>query len=497
MFDAVRQPLRAAQRLGRKSVEAVQTFTTGNSVQSFAKNEKGAVAVIFALTAIAVVAMVGGSVDFGRAYSARSKMQSALDSAALAAGAAYQNDPNHNSATALEHGVRFFNASMANEPGATITTAPIDPASKIVAMTASLTVNTPFLSLIGVQNVSLQAAAEATTTEGVSGGGGSNEVELVMMLDTTGSMGLDSGNGTSKISALRTSATNFVNILIPNAGTIHAKIALVPFAPTVKVDDLTAQLITGQPLTQQVCTQLQNQCVNTTCAVFKKNGTCKTWNQSCTDVCVQTQTQYLSRCMIDRIGVNATREDAPIGLGALPASWATSLATATTCTPNQKMLPLTTDKTALLAEIAQFTANGSTAGALGTAWAWYALSPQWNGVFTGTSAPKAYGTPKLKKIAVLMTDGEYNCANAPFNSSCGDTNTGTISNRAVALCTGMKAQGIEVYTVGFKLDIQIARDTLSACATDPSHAFLADNAAALEQAFREIAFRAVPLHLQK
>ena len=61
----------------------------------------------------------------------------------------------------------------------------------------------------------------------------------------------------------------------------------------------------------------------------------------------------------------------------------------------------------------------------------------------------------------------------------------------------MKAKGIEIFTVGFGLDTQLARDTMANCATSSDRAFLADDAAQLEAAFRDIAHRSVPLHLSQ
>lgn len=97
----------------------------------------------------------------------------------------------------------------------------------------------------------------------------------------------------------------------------------------------------------------------------------------------------------------------------------------------------------------------------------------------------------MKKIAVLMTDGEYNTAS-------GDSaDVAEVSRNAVAVCAGMKAKGIEVYTVGFKLDNATARETLRQCATDENHYFEASNGKELESAFREVAFRSVPVHLAR
>ena len=461
----------------------------------FAEDDRGNIAIVFALTTFVVVSMVGGAVDFGRAYSTKAKMQQALDAAVLAAASAYQNDPAHDVTAATQHGTKFFNAIMADVPGASMTST-LNTESKTVTMTSTVPIKTPFLSLVGIDGFTMLSYSEATATEGVVGGGSDSDVEVALMLDTTGSMSsLSGGSGTpTKIAALKTAATNFIDILIPDSGSLHAKIGLAPFAPTVKVSDAIAQAATGHGLTQSVCTQTQNVCVNTTCAVYRSNGSCRTWNQSCSQQCTQTSTQYLSRCMLDRTGAAATTDAAPAAGTYLPATWKSSLSSATSCTPSQALVPLSQDKAALKNTINGFTSNGSTAGALGTAWAHYLLSPSWNSAL-GNSA-RAYNTPKLKKIAVLMTDGTYNTTGNVAYAD-GGTQAVEISNRAVDICADMKRKGIEVYTVGFKLDTQLARDTLNHCATDSTHAFLAEDEAQLEAAFREVAFRAVPLHLAK
>jgi hypothetical protein len=59
----------------------------------------------------------------------------------------------------------------------------------------------------------------------------------------------------------------------------------------------------------------------------------------------------------------------------------------------------------------------------------------------------------------------------------------------------MKAAGVEVYTVGFQLDSQIAIDTLSSCATDASHFYNSTSGDALRQAFRDIALKISSIYL--
>ena len=143
---------------------------------------------------------------------------------------------------------------------------------------------------------------------------------------------------------------------------------------------------------------------------------------------------------------------------------------ATTCEPGATIVPLTSDRTKLKDAIDGFKASGTTAGQLGTAFAWYLLSPNWSDVWRAASAPAPYGTPKVKKIAILMTDGEYNTLLGKQYSD-GSAEATTALNNAKTLCTGMKQKllpgdpNIEIYTVGFKLTTKASKAMLKNCAT--------------------------------
>ena len=177
-------------------------------------------------------------------------------------------------------------------------------------------------------------------------------------------------------------------------------------------------------------------------------------------------------------------------------------------------MPLTSNKDALKTVINGFAANGNTAGHLGTAWAWYLLSPNWASVYASGSKPQSYamltqtgekGQPLLKKVAVLMTDGEYNyqyCnsttpntagatipdyATGSSGANCNSPNgTSTVQSRS--MCTAMKAAGITVYTVGFGLgSAGAAVETLRGCASEPHMFYNTTTGDELRNAFRHIA----------
>ena len=160
------------------------------------------------------------------------------------------------------------------------------------------------------------------------------------------------------------------------------------------------------------------------------------------------------------------------------------------------ILPLTNSISALNARIDGLSAYGATAGTLGTAFSWYLLSPNFGNVWPTGSTPQAYslltqtnatGGKKLRKIAILMTDGAYNTYRNWKDSDLTD-----MSNAAKQMCTSMKAKGIEVYTVGFALgelplsEKMIATNTLQNCGSDVSHFYNSLNTTELANAFSVI-----------
>jgi Flp pilus assembly protein TadG len=176
------------------------------------------------------------------------------------------------------------------------------------------------------------------------------------------------------------------------------------------------------------------------------------------------------------------------------------------------VMPLSADKAALKSRIDGLAAWGATAGPMATQWAWYMLSPKWKNIWTGDSEPAPYsdlqpgpsGQPKVKKIAVLMTDGVYNTFRG-WDQQPG----GRMSNYAQKVCREMKAKGIVVYTVGFGLselpaaDQALATTTLQECSTSHQiengrwvyNFYNAETTDALQGAFRDIGQQLVKLRL--
>jgi len=167
-----------------------------------------------------------------------------------------------------------------------------------------------------------------------------------------------------------------------------------------------------------------------------------------------------------------------------------------TC-PTTAVVPLTSNTQRLLDTVDDFEGGGSTAGHIGIQWTRYMLSPNWGSFLEQKakgSAPANYPkstNPAVRKIAVLMTDGEFNTAYAKRNKDDTSDNSSRSQNFAQQLCTAMKADNIEVFTIGFMLKEKDAQDTMAKCASpdtkDVKYYYNATNAAELEAAFDAVA----------
>ncbi len=203
--------------------------------QSFDSDVRGSVGIIFALTTVVVVSMVGGAVDYGRATMAREQMQNALDSSVLAAGRVWQITSDI--VQAEQAGLKYFNG---NKPrvvdNVSITFTP-NIAMNRLAMEASTTMATPFLSLVRSSGYYVYTKAEA---ELAVGGNAETSLEVSLMLDVTGSM---YGN---KLGDMKDAAKDLIDIIVwADQSEYTSKVALVPFSARVNVGNYAPQL-TGQ-----------------------------------------------------------------------------------------------------------------------------------------------------------------------------------------------------------------------------------------------------------
>ncbi|HXZ67034.1 MAG TPA: ubiquitin-activating E1 FCCH domain-containing protein [Alphaproteobacteria bacterium] len=164
----------------------------------------------------------------------------------------------------------------------------------------------------------------------------------------------------------------------------------------------------------------------------------------------------------------------------------------------QTVVPLTSDKSVLHDAVNNLVAKGSTAGHIGSAWAWYMISPNFASLWPTDSQPATYGTQNVLKVAVLMTDGLYNSpycngviakdatsgsGGSSDHINCNAPNSDSYT-QAENICDGMKQQGIIIYAVGFDIANDAnAQHIMNYCAMDQNHVYLPNNSSDLAAAF--------------
>jgi len=418
---------------------------------NYVQSHSGSVAPLFGLIIILLFATAGGAIDYGRWNNARQQTISALDAAVLAAGRSLQVNSSDTTG-ALAAAQNVYNKNIVNRiPTLTDTISfVITDNQTAITATGNAEIKTFLLSVLQIDKLTLldETGADYSKAKLAVNGNAGKNFEISMMLDVTGSM-----EGT-KISDMKVAAKDLIDIVVwDDQSSFTSKIAIVPFAQTVNV---------GAPLFN---------------AITGKNPA-----------------DFNHPCAVDRTGAAKLTDDAPAPGKYVNVyeqkkninSWTKNLS----CNPTATTLqPLTNNKAVLNSLVDSFVADGYTAGHIGTAFAWYALSPKWSSVWPPESAPTAYNTETTEKIAILMSDGEYN---THYNGNA----DGDASAQAKSICTNMKATGITIYAVGFELgEGSTAEEVLQSCATDPNKYFDADDGDDLKQSFRNIALSISGLYL--
>lgn len=190
----------------------------GISRPRFHNDERGAVAVIFGLTAFAMIATIGAAIDYSRLVGARTQLQQAADAAILATIPSYGGGAPTSQVIATA-----TNALRASTPRANPTIQLSAGANGQLCVQVAMTVR--MLLPVGVSNGQVAATSCASNNA---------TYEIALALDNTGSM-VEAAGGQTKLQALVSAATSLVNVVNPNAGAPNAAISVVPFAAAVNV----------------------------------------------------------------------------------------------------------------------------------------------------------------------------------------------------------------------------------------------------------------------
>jgi Flp pilus assembly protein TadG len=528
------------------------------------RDRRGATALIVALAAIPLIGAIGIAVDAARLYMVQTRLKTAIDAAGLIAA----RDINSDQQTRDQNAISLFWANFQRSApastlgylGTNITAVTVTKInSDVVAVRADGLMPTAFMNILGIQNVAVSSSNQSTRA--------ATGTELALVLDNTGSM-----KGWPIQSAVA-AATNLVNIVYGNGGQDtqpNLWVSVVPFTASVNVGaSHTGWLKAGSYNAGAYANGSWRGCVM---ARYDTTDAATGLTNDSTDVppagpggvpflpflYASTYPKYVVKDNKGNIAgtygdndwtpTNIT-EDRQVSLSdniavgpnlGCPQS---AIVQSTGKEAPLPVLPLTASRAAVQAVISQMVANfrGGTFINLGLQAGWWTLSPRWRGA-SGWGDPKLpldYNTPFMKKVIVLMTDGNntwYDYPNGapgagPATVNKIDTNwkddgdtdftaygrlsdynkalktnysrgsvTSLIDSKMSQMCTRIKQQGIIIYAILFNHDGGVSQSTQTLfqnCATDAQHYFVDVTDQQLQATFSTIGGQLASLRLSR
>lgn len=182
------------------------------------KDTNGAAAVFIAAALPMLIGLVGLGIDSTRLYNAHSKLQSAVDSAALAGSLQLPYDPDLSKGLVSQEVNTYLHKNYAD---ATLTNLAQGTEARSVEVEASAQVNTLLLHMFGTDSRTIEAKAVA----------GFNNLEIVFVIDNSGSM-----RG-APIQETNEAASSLVDLILPDGLESSVKVGLVPFRGKVRIGD--------------------------------------------------------------------------------------------------------------------------------------------------------------------------------------------------------------------------------------------------------------------
>jgi Flp pilus assembly protein TadG len=480
----------------------------------FLKDRGGNFAMMSIALSLPLVLGVGLSIDYTRHSSAQRHLQELADAASLTLAAS--KEQNEGKLRTMAEDIIAANRDPGRLQRATI--ASIETDADKVDVTLDGEIPATFMSIAGYDR--LLTSASALAERAVMG-----NVEVALILDNTWSMSDKGPSGATKIATLKTAATKLVNELLQTQdGAV--RMGLVPYADYVNVGlkyrnaswlDVPADY--NRPKTDPVCNGTKTE-TSRACVRENPRKTCTRTNDGITE-------SYSCSGGCAEYGPETTRTvpNCTGGQSAASFKWFGCVGSRMPSdsrlhdkSPNVRypgyldqsqrclnpLVTLTSDKTALLSAINGMIINIGT-GYLpntyipaGLTWGLNVLNP---GEPFADAAAYDPANAKPRKVAVLMTDGEntlkFSSSDGRHIKFSGDVKTDDgrkkqAADRAVTdadtlkLCTYMKQQGIEIYSVAFMVENATAKKMLEDCATDAQHYYDASDNESLLAAFAGI-----------
>ena len=220
----------------RNSINALNVLTR-RKLKAFCKSTKGSISTLAAAASLPMLLCAGAAIDTVRINREQVAFTAAVDSAALAVAAddrASLQGLNSSQSMArigeLEEFAReYLEANYtARFGGSPLTDVKVDITGQFIELTASHDFPTTIMSLTGIDEITLNARSQIMKAM--------RPIELVMVMDTTGSMATDDKITGAKNAAKELLKTVYGGTLAQVPDSEYLRIALVPFAAAVRLN---------------------------------------------------------------------------------------------------------------------------------------------------------------------------------------------------------------------------------------------------------------------
>ena len=436
------------------------------SIVEFRHNERGNIAVIFAITMVPMIGFIGAAVDYSRVTNARSAMQAALDSTALMIS---QDAPSLTASQISQKAQTYFNAQYNHPEASNVSVAATYNTSATsgptLAMTGSASMTTSFLQVIGYPSLSFNVGSTVAW--------GNSRLRVALVLDNTGSM-----NDNGKIGALQTATKNLLTQLkaaATNNGDVY--VSIIPF---VKDVNLGASNYNASWIDWTDWNSLNGSCSQ---SKYTDKSSCEAKNKVWTPDSHSTW----NGCVVDRGDTNAPNSgnyDTNVVVPSI-ANTATLYSAEQYPYCPQAAMGLNYDWTGMNNLVNSMVASGNTNQAIGLQLGWMSLNG--GGPFVAPAMASGY---TYQQIIILLTDG-LNTQDRWYTSQS------SIDARQTLTCSNVKAAGITLYTIQVNTGGDPTSTLLQSCASDSSKFFLLTSATEIVTTFNTIGTAISKLHIAK
>ena len=373
----------------------------GSRLRAFESNEKGSMTIL-AVTLLMAAALLGGlAVDVMRFENRRTQMQNALDLCVLNAASLRQT---------LDEKTVFRNCVVKAGMTGTITNLTVTKgtSSKTVSASATETLPTLFIGMLGMNTLTVQATSSAAERVG--------NVEIALVLDVSGSM------AGSRITNLKSAAKQFVSTLLADDTDGRVLISVVPYNSSVNIgNQLTTKYnITNIPFNTTNSPDLTNyRCVDLPDSAYSGTAISRTAPLPASSF-VDT-TAYVER---DVFATPAAASATPVWINVTcrrtTSAYAGNVVLLPDFTPPGEQAKVETPAKRidyLSAYIDTLTATSQTSIHKGMRWGLGLLDPSMKDIYrefiasgqmprSSRDRPLPFGDPNVLKVIVLMSDGE-------------------------------------------------------------------------------------------